>query len=88
MSIRSKAENDLEIIDITLLLRQRRCRDSIDEELQKMELIDSYYGDADIILEDKIYRLYPFVVHKKTGKRIDVLYDEDTHKVEAHIIPQ
>ena len=54
MSITSKAKQDLEIIDITLLLRQRRCRDSIDEELQKMELIDSYYGDADIILEDKI----------------------------------
>ena len=88
MSIKNDTKKELEIIDITLLLRQRRCRDSIDEELQKMELIDSYYGDADIILEDKIYRLYPFVVHKKTGKRIDVLYDEETHEVEAHIIPQ
>ena len=36
MSIKNKAEEDLEIIDITLLLRQRRCRDSIDEELQKI----------------------------------------------------
>jgi hypothetical protein len=88
MSIKEKVKPELEIIDITLLLRQRRCRDSIDEELQKMKLIDSYYGDADIILEDTIYRLYPFIVHKETGKRIDVLYDEDTHKVEAHIIPQ
>tara|TARA_B100001245_G_C22581116_1_gene288860 strand:- start:23 stop:289 length:267 start_codon:yes stop_codon:yes gene_type:complete len=88
MSIKNKAKEDLEIIDITLLLRQRRCRDSIDEELQKMKMNDSYYGDADIILEDKIYRLYPFVIHRKTGKRIDVLYDENTHKVKAHIIPQ
>tara|TARA_B100000676_G_C17559268_1_gene571406 strand:+ start:345 stop:611 length:267 start_codon:yes stop_codon:yes gene_type:complete len=88
MSINKKAKEDLEIIDITLLLRQRRCRDSIDEELQKMKIYDSYYGDADIILEGKIYRLYPFVVNRITGKRIDVLYDEDTHKVEAHIIPQ
>tara|TARA_Y100001970_G_scaffold128453_1_gene158610 strand:+ start:204 stop:470 length:267 start_codon:yes stop_codon:yes gene_type:complete len=88
MSIKNKAEEDLEIIDITLLLRQRRCRDSIDEELQKMEMYDSYYGDADIILEGKVYRLYPFVIHRKTGKRIDVLYDEDKNIVEAHIIPQ
>tara|TARA_Y100000590_G_scaffold92770_1_gene104979 strand:+ start:866 stop:1132 length:267 start_codon:yes stop_codon:yes gene_type:complete len=88
MSIKNKAKEDLEIIDITLLLRQRRCRDSIDEELQKMQMYDSYYGDADIILEGKIYRLQPFVIHRRTGKRIDVLYNEDTHKVEAHIIPQ
>ena len=88
MSRKRKQKSDLEIIDITLLLRQRRCRESIDEELQKMEISDSYYGDADIILEDKIYRLQPFVINKKSGKRIDILYDEDTHKVEAHIIPQ
>jgi len=88
MSIKRKQKSDLEIIDITLLLRQRRCRDNIDEELQKMELADSYYGDADIVLEDKIYRLQPFVTNKKTGKRIDIIYDEDTHKVTAHIIPQ
>ena len=88
MSGKRKQKSDLEVIDITLLLRQRRCRESIDDELKKLELSESYYGDADIILEGTAYHLQPFVVHKKTGKKIDVLYNEDTNKVTAHIIPQ
>ena len=88
MSEKRKQKSELEVIDITLLLRQRRCRDSIDDELQKLELSESYYGDTDIILEGTLYHLQPFVVHKKTGKKIDVLYNEDTNKVTAHIIPQ
>ena len=30
----------------------------------------------------------PFCVNRRTGRAIDVLYDEESNTVQAHIIPQ
>ena len=40
---------NLDIIDITLLLRQRRCRESVEDELRKQGIEQQYYCDVDIV---------------------------------------
>jgi hypothetical protein len=79
---------NLDIIDITLLLRQRRCRESVEDELRKQGVEKQYYCDVDIADQDNRPILLPFVVNRNTGRSIDVLYDEENNTVQAHIIPQ
>ena len=79
---------NLDIIDITLLLRQRRCRESVEDELRKQGVEKQYYCDVDVADQDGDAILLPFIVNRKTGKLIDVLYDEKNNTVQAHIIPQ
>ena len=81
-------ENNLDIIDITLLIRQRRCRECVEDELVKQEVDHLYYCDVDVIYENNQHKMMPFIVSRKTGRLIDVLYDEETNTVQAHIIPQ
>jgi|TARA_Y100000289_G_scaffold55065_1_gene57880 hypothetical protein len=79
---------NLDIIDITLLLRQRRCRESVEDELRKQGIEQQYYCDVDIVNENGQHVLLPFIVNRNTGRLIDVLYDEENNTVQAHIIPQ
>ena len=79
---------NLDIIDITLLLRQRRCRECVDEELDNQGIGHLYYCDVEVIYEDNKHILLPFVVNRRTGRSIDVMYDEEKNTVQAHIIPQ
>tara|TARA_Y100001936_G_C15846341_1_gene544779 strand:- start:27 stop:284 length:258 start_codon:yes stop_codon:yes gene_type:complete len=79
---------NLDIIDITLLLRQRRCRESVEDELRKQGVEKQYYCDVDIVDENGQHVLLPFIVNPNTGRLIDVLYDEENNTVQAHIIPQ
>jgi hypothetical protein len=81
-------ENNLDIIDITLLIRQRRCRECVEDELVKQEMDSLYYCDVDVIYENNQHKMMPFIVSRRTGRLIDVLYDEKTNTVQAHIIPQ
>ena len=81
-------EQNLDIIDITLLLRQRRCRECVEAELQRQQVDDLYYCDVDVVYEDNQHKMMPFIVSRKTGRLIDVLYNEETNTVQAHIIPQ
>tara|TARA_B100000989_G_scaffold297995_1_gene285615 strand:+ start:781 stop:1032 length:252 start_codon:yes stop_codon:yes gene_type:complete len=82
------ATQNLDIIDITLLLRQRRCRECVDEELREQGIHELYYCDVDVVYEDNKHILLPYIINKKTGRLIDVLYDEENNTVQAHIIPQ
>jgi len=81
-------ENNLDIIDITLLIRQRRCRECVEDELVKQGMDSLYYCDVDVIYENNQHKMMPFIVSRRTGRLIDVLYDEETNTVQAHIIPQ
>jgi len=81
-------ENNLDIIDITLLIRQRRCRECVEDELEKQGMDNLYYCDVDVIYENSQHKMMPFIVSRRTGRLIDVLYDEETNTVQAHIIPQ
>jgi|TARA_B100001248_G_scaffold262065_1_gene255898 hypothetical protein len=82
------AKQNLDIIDITLLLRQRRCRECVDEELREQGVHELYYCDVEVVYEDDQHILLPYIINRKTGKLIDVLYDEESNTVQAHIIPQ
>ncbi len=82
------AEQNLDIIDITLLLRQRRCRECVDEELREQGVHELYYCDVEVVYENGENILLPYIVNRKTGRLIDVLYDEENNTVQAHIIPQ
>ena len=82
------ATQNLDIIDITLLLRQRRCRECVDEELREQGIHELYHCDVDVVYEDNKHILLPYIINKKTGRLIDVLYDEENNTVQAHIIPQ
>tara|TARA_X000000950_G_scaffold91896_1_gene115685 strand:+ start:3505 stop:3756 length:252 start_codon:yes stop_codon:yes gene_type:complete len=82
------AKQNLDIIDITLLLRQRRCRECVDEELREQGVHELYYCDVEVVYEDNQHILLPYIINRKTGKLIDVLYDEKSNTVQAHIIPQ
>ena len=82
------ANETLDIIDITLLLRQRRCRECVDEELRQQGLDNVYFCEVEIVYENNRSILLPFVVNRNTGRSIDVLYDEENNTVQAHIIPQ
>lgn len=82
------AKQNLDIIDITLLLRQRRCRECVDEELREQGVHELYYCDVEVVYEDNQHILLPYIINRKTGKLIDVLYDEESNTVQAHIIPQ
>jgi len=81
-------ENNLDIIDITLLIRQRRCRECVEDELIKQGMDNLYYCDVDVVYENNQHKMMPFIVSRRTGRLIDVLYDEETNTVQAHIIPQ
>lgn len=82
-------QNDtLEIIDITLLLRQRRCRELVIEELENQGIEHLYYCDVEVVHENNQSKMLPFIVNRRTGRAIDVLYDEESNTVQAHIIPQ
>tara|TARA_B100001057_G_scaffold459709_1_gene510106 strand:+ start:1437 stop:1691 length:255 start_codon:yes stop_codon:yes gene_type:complete len=81
-------ENNLDIIDITLLIRQRRCRECVEDELEKQGIGQLYYCDVDVVYENSQHKMMPFIVSRKTGRLIDVLYDEKTNTVQAHIIQQ
>ena len=81
-------QNNSDIIDITLLIRQRRCRECVEDELARQNINDVYYCDVDIEYENNQHKMMPFIVSRKTGRIIDVLYDEETNTVQAHIIPQ
>ena len=85
MAIENK---ELDIIDITLLLRQRRCRECVDEELDNQGIGNLYYCDVEVIYENNKHILLPFVVNRRNGRIIDVMYDEKENTVQAHIIPQ
>ena len=78
----------LDIIDITLLLRQRRCRECVDNELREQGVHEAYYCDVEVAHENGENILLPYIVNRKTGRLIDVLYDEENNTVQAHIIPQ
>lgn len=78
----------LDIIDITLLLRQRRCRECVDNELREQGVHEAYYCDVEVVYENGENILLPYIVNRKTGRLIDVLYDEENNTVQAHIIPQ
>ena len=78
----------LDIIDITLLLRQRRCRECVTEELENQGIEHLYYCDVDVAYENNETKMLPFIVNRRTGRAIDVLYDEESNTVQAHIIPQ
>ena len=81
-------DNTLDIIDITLLLRQRRCRECVTEELEHQGIEHLYYCDVDVAYENNQPKMVPFIVNRRTGRAIDVLYDEESNTVQAHIIPQ
>ena len=55
---------NLDIIDITLLLRQRRCRESVEDELRKQGVEKQYYCDVDIVDENGRHVLLPFIVNR------------------------
>jgi hypothetical protein len=75
-------------IIVQVLLRQRRCRECVDEELRQQGLDNIYFCEVEIVYEDNRPILLPFVVNRNTGRSIDVLYDEENNTVQAHIIPQ
>ena len=64
------ANETLDIIDITLLLRQRRCRECVDEELRQQGLDNIYFCEVEIVYEDNRPILLPFVVNRNTGRSI------------------
>ena len=82
------ASQNLDIIDITLLLRQRRCRECVTEELQYQGIEHLYYCEVEVVHENNQSKMMPFIVDRQTGRAIDVLYDEESSTVQAHIIPQ
>ena len=45
-------DNTLEIIDITLLLGPRRCRECVTEELENSGIEHLYYCDVDVAYEN------------------------------------
>ena len=56
-------DNVLDIIDITLLLRQRRCRECVTEELEHQRIEHLYYCDVDVAYENNPTKMVPFIVN-------------------------